>query len=97
MHPSIRVLEHVHGVDIDDILNVIFVGNCKAFDRFTNRAAQVRGVGGLQQNVKPVLTPQFRNGGWRWPKNSNFVAKLFASSIQLGEQRISDCFGNIFD
>ena len=55
----VRVLEHVHGVDINDILNVIFIGNREAFDRFSNRATQMGRVGGLQQNVKSVLTPQF--------------------------------------
>lgn len=41
-------LKHVHGVDINDILHVIFVGNRETFDRFSNRATQVGGVGGLQ-------------------------------------------------
>ncbi len=31
-------LEHVHGVDINDILNVIFIGNRETFDRFSDRA-----------------------------------------------------------
>lgn len=31
-------LEHVHGVDINDVLNVIFIGNRETFDRFSDRA-----------------------------------------------------------
>ena len=41
-------LEHVHWVDINDILNVIFLGNRETLDRFSNCASQVGGVGGLQ-------------------------------------------------
>jgi hypothetical protein len=52
-------LEHIHWVDINDILNVIFIGNCETFYRFSNCAPHVGGVGGLQQNVKSVLASQF--------------------------------------
>ena len=90
-------LEHVHWVDINDILNVIFLGNRETLDRFSNCASQVGGVGGLQQNVKSVFAPQFGNGWWRWSQKPYFVPKVFPGSIQLGEKRIGDCFGNIFD
>ena len=52
-------LEHIHWVDINDILHVIFIGNRETFDGFANCASQVGGVGGLQQNVKSVFAPQF--------------------------------------
>ena len=48
-------LQHVHGVNVDDELDVVFLWDLEVFGGGSDRRPKLFGVQGLQQNVKTIF------------------------------------------